>query len=69
MKFLVLPCRNHHLNKPVREKELKGKGGNGNSGTEREVKYVDFLHLFVTCDMWVCISKHTEQDRREQRET
>lgn len=49
MKFFVLPCREHQLNKPV--KELKGEKGNGNSGAERGVRYADFLHLVDTCAM------------------
>lgn len=67
MKFFVLPCREHQLNKPVKEKELRGVKGDGNSGAERGVRYADFLHLFDTCAMWVCTSKHMGQDRRGQR--
>jgi len=41
MKFPVLPCGEHNLNKPV-TKELREKEGNGHSGAEKGVGYVNF---------------------------
>lgn len=58
MKFLVLPCRQYHLNKPVTE-PLSEKEGHGNSGAEKGVGYADLPCLPDTCAMWVCASKHT----------